>query len=91
MRPIDPPSGAAANPQPVRRAAENFTAVALNELLAPMFDGLSTQGPFGGGAGERTFRPLLIAELARHIAAAGGLGLTETVLRQMLSLQEQKP
>ncbi len=75
----------------LRRAAEDFTSVALNEMLAPMFEGATDpQGPFGGGAGEEAFRPLLIAEFAKHLAASGGLGLTEMVYRQMLALQESK-
>lgn len=90
---VDPATGvaarAAAADAGALRSAQDFTAVALTELLAPVFATVPTDGPFDGGLGEQTFRPLLIEQIARHMAAAGGLGLTETVHRQILRLQEQ--
>jgi len=75
----------------LRKAAEDFTAVALNELLKPMFDTADTaNGPFGGGPAEEQFKPLMIAEIAKQIARSGGLGLAEPVYQQMLRLQETR-
>ena len=75
----------------LRKSAEDFTAVALNELLKPMFDGADdSDGPFGGGAAERAFKPMMITEIAKQMARSGGLGLAEPVYQQMLRLQEQK-
>ena len=75
----------------LHKAAEDFTAVALNETLKPMFDDTtdSSSGPFGGGEAERTFKPMLLTEIAKHIAHTGGLGLAEPVYQQMLRLQEK--
>ena len=75
----------------LHKAAEDFTSVALNELLKPMFDDTtdSSSGPFGGGEAERTFKPMLLTEIAKHIAHTGGLGLAEPVYQQMLRLQEK--
>ncbi len=88
-------AAAAAVPQQVqaklRKAAEDFTAVALNEMLKPMFDGTDVaNGPFGGGAAEEQFRPMMISEIARQIAHSGGLGIDEPVYQQMLRLQEAR-
>ena len=75
----------------LRKSAEDFTAVALDELLKPMFDGADdSDGPFGGGAAERTFKPMMITEVAKQMARSGGLGIAEPVYQQMLRLQEQK-
>ncbi len=72
------------------KSAKEFEAMALGQFLSPMFDTVkSSEGPFGGGAGEETFRPMLTQELAKHIAAAGGLGIAVPVYRQMLQMQEQ--
>ena len=72
----------------LRKAAEDFTAVALNEMLKPIFDTSdSSDGLFGGGAGERAFRPMMVNEVAKQIARGGGLGLAEPVYQQMLWLQ----
>jgi len=85
-------AAAPAMPQEVqtklRKAAEDFTAVALNELLKPMFDGTAAaNGPFGGGAAEEQFRPMMISEIAKQIARSGGLGIEEPVYQQMMRMQ----
>ena len=91
--------GAHAGPRPVdaaraAKAAEDFTAVALSEMLKPVFgvaedigspDG---SGPFDGGAGEKTWRPMLIDEIAKSIAHQGGLGLSAPIAQAMLRMQE---
>ncbi len=74
----------------LHKSAEDFTSVALNELLKPIFDAQdSSDGIFGGGAGERAFKPMMISEIAKQMAHRGGLGLAEPVYQQMLRLQEQ--
>jgi Rod binding domain-containing protein len=90
-----PPAAAAtaATPDPrfiakARRAAESFEAQALGSLLQPMFEGLNARGPFGGGQAEEMWRPMLVTELGKQLAGAGGIGLADAVLRQMLKLQE---
>lgn len=64
------------------KAARAFEAMALGALLQPMFEGLGKAGPFGGGAAEAMWRPLLVNEIARAIAEAGGLGIARMVLQQ---------
>ena len=88
---IDQNLPAAETTAKLRKSAEDFTAVALDELLKPMFDGAdSADSMFGGGAAERTFKPMMITEIAKQMAHSGGLGLAEPVYQQMLRLQEQK-
>jgi Rod binding domain-containing protein len=76
----------------LRHAAEDFASVALTELLSPMFDTVDTSQDElgGGGAGEKAFKPMMIAEIAKQIARTGALGLTEPVYQQMLRLQEAR-
>lgn len=75
----------------LRHAAEDFTSVALNEMLKPMFDTADTAGgPFGGGAAEQAFKPMMVSEIAKQIARSGGLGIAGPVLQQMLRLQETR-
>jgi Rod binding domain-containing protein len=77
------------NAQKLRQAAEDFAAVALGELLSPMFDTVDTaNGLFGGTAGEAAFKPMLVAEMGKQIARSGGLGLVEPIYQQMLRMQE---
>lgn len=71
------------------KSAKDFESMALGQFLAPMFETVkSSAGPFGGGEGEDTWRPMLTQELAKHIAPSGGLGIAVPVYRQMLQMQE---
>ena len=74
-------------PDEIRRAAEEFEAVFLSEMLAPMFDSLGTDGLGGGGMGEQMFRPMLVERYAEAIAQAGGVGIADAVMREMLRMQ----
>jgi Rod binding domain-containing protein len=73
-----------------RKAAEDFEAVFINEFLGSMFDGLQTDGPFGGGPGEQMFRSLMLDQYARKIAHSGGLGLADAVTRELTRIQEEQ-
>lgn len=75
----------------VARAAQDFEAMALTQLLAPMFDTVdSSKGAFGGGEAEAAWKPMMTAELAKHMAAHGGLGLARPVMQGMLRMQEAR-
>jgi len=75
-------------PDKIVKAATDFTAVALGELLKPLFDTVDTStGMFGGGAGEQAWRPMMVDELAKAIAQDGGLGLRTQVAQAMLQAQ----
>ena len=64
--------------------AREFEAAFLTEMLVAAGAG-ATPETFGGGVGEDQFSSLLVRAQAERIAARGGLGLTETVLRSLMS------
>ena len=72
----------------VRRAAEEFEAVFLSQMLAPLFAGIETDGFFGGGPGEDIYRSLLVEEYGKAMARSGGIGIAAAVERELLGLQE---
>lgn len=72
----------------VRAAAEEFEAVFLNNMLQNMFSGLENNGAIGGGTGSDAWQGILIDEYARTISAAGGVGIADSVERELLALQE---
>ncbi len=75
--------------QQLAKAAQDFEAMALGQLLKPMFETVNTaKGLFGGGAGEEAWRPMLVQEMAKSLAQHGGLGLARPVLQQMIRMQE---
>ena len=71
--------------------AEQFEALFLSQMLAPMFESLKTDGPFGGGSSEGIYRSLMVEEYGKSIAQAGGLGIAEAVQREILKMQEMQP
>ena len=74
----------------IRRSATEFEAMMLGEMLAPMFEGLETDGPFGGGQAEKTWRSLMVREYGAEITRAGGIGIADQIVRQLLHAQEVK-
>ena len=80
------------DPAKTAKAAKDFEAMAIGQLLQPMFDTVdTTTGTFGGGHGEAAWKPMLVQEFAKQIEAHGGLGLAKPVYDAMLRMQEASP
>jgi Rod binding domain-containing protein len=77
----------AIDPERAREVAKDFEAVFLSQYIGFMFQGVQTDGMFGGGTGEDIFRSLLIQEYGRLVADRGGIGIADAVLSQMLRMQ----
>lgn len=73
----------------MRQTAEDFEASFLTQMLKPMFDSLSTEAPFGGGEAEGTWRGFLVEAMAKQTVKAGGLGLSDTIVSEMIKMQER--
>jgi Rod binding domain-containing protein len=86
LQPAAPP---AVVPARMRETAQQFEAAFLAQMMRPMFEGLKTDGLFGGGEGEATWRSFLIDEMAEQTVKSGGIGLADQVVSQMLKMQEQ--
>ena len=71
----------------IKKTAENFEASFLNVMLQEMFDELEVSAPFGGGQGEAMLKSFLSEAMAKQMTKAGGVGLSDTVAREMLKLQ----
>jgi peptidoglycan hydrolase FlgJ len=74
------------------KTARDFEAMALGEFLKPMFATVTDKkNLFGGGDAEKTWKPMLVDEMAKQIASSGGLGLATSIHDAMLRMQEGKP
>ncbi len=73
-----------------KQAAEEFEALFISEMLGPVFENLETDGLFGGGQGEKIYRSLMVQEYGKAIAKAGGVGIADTVQREILRMQENQ-
>ncbi|NBC33384.1 MAG: chemotactic signal-response protein chel [Alphaproteobacteria bacterium] len=83
-----PAAGTVQNAAQIRAAAHEFEAVFLSQMLGHMFSGIETDGLFGGGRSEEMFRSLMINEYGRQISEAGGIGIADAVMAEMLRIQE---
>ena len=72
-----------------RRSAEEFEAMAVAQMLQPMFNTVDTsKGLFGGGKGEAAWKPMMVEEMGKMLAKSGGIGIADAVLKEMLRMQE---
>ncbi|ACT58225.1 rod-binding protein [Hirschia baltica] len=67
--------------------AQEFETMFLSEMLQPIFNQIETDGPFGGGQAEDAFRPMLTEEYAKSLSSAGGVGIADKVLVEILRMQ----
>jgi len=71
------------------QAAKQFEAMAIGQMLAPMFDTVDVaHSLFGGGEAEAAWRPMLVDAIGQQIEARGGFGLAQPVYAAMLRAQE---
>lgn len=88
LQPVKNPAEGVKTREAARAAADDFEAVFISQMLETMFQGLPTDGPFGGGHAEGVFRSLMVKEYGQQIAKSGGVGLADNVYREILKLQE---
>jgi Rod binding domain-containing protein len=67
--------------------AKQFERMFITQMLQPMFSGIETGGPFGGGQGEEVFRPMLLDQYADAVARGGGVGIADAVMKEILRMQ----
>ncbi|MBI1196604.1 MAG: chemotaxis protein chel [Phenylobacterium sp.] len=68
-------------------AAQKFEGQFLSMMFQQMFAGVKTDGPFGGGFGEEMFRSVLTDAMGKEMTRAGGIGLSDTIQREILKMQ----
>ncbi len=82
---------APADPAKSWKAAQDFEGMVLGEFLKPMFETTEDKNSiFGAGEGEKTWKPMLVAEFGKQMAASGGLGLASSIHDAMLKMQGAK-
>ncbi|VAW11400.1 hypothetical protein MNBD_ALPHA09-705 [hydrothermal vent metagenome] len=75
-------------PDAQTKAAEEFEATYLATVFDRMFASIPTDGPFGGGNAEATWRSFLAKEYAGEVVGRGGIGLADSVRAELIGLQE---
>lgn len=70
-----------------KETSEKFEGQFLSFMFQQMFEGVKSDGPFGGGHGEEMFRSLMTDAMGKQMAKKGGIGLADTIQREMLKMQ----
>ena len=79
------------NAQNRMEKAKAFEAMALQQLLMPLFETIQTDGPFGGGNGESTMRSFHVEAIAKTMTERGGIGIAAQIQAQILAMENQYP
>jgi flagellar protein FlgJ len=93
MAPIPPTTSALPQAQLTRlwQSAQDFEAMAIGQLLQPMFETVDmSHSAFGGSEAEAAWRPMLVDAIGKQMAAHGGVGLAVPVFNAMLRAQEAR-
>jgi Rod binding domain-containing protein len=88
---VPPRLGRADTAAKAEKVAQDFEAFFLAQVLQPMFASIDVEPPFGGGSAEEVWRSMMVDEMGRAMAKAGGIGLAAQVKREMLRMQEMQP
>ena len=77
------------DPQATKKVAAQFEGILVTQFLNQMFEGISTDGMFGGGKGEEVFRGMLLQEYGKLMAQTSSIGLADQVKQQIILMQAQ--
>lgn len=73
----------------LKKTAKEFETVFLEDVMNRLGETSGDAGPLGGGEGGGTvYRSMLMKEYAGEIVKSGGVGIADSVYRQLLKLQE---
>jgi len=82
---------ATGNKDKLKATAKDFEKMFLEDSMNRMTENVGDSGPLGGGEGGGSiYRSMLMKEYAGEIVKSGGVGIADSVYRQMLALQEGK-
>jgi flagellar protein FlgJ len=86
---ISSPATVGATPSAaLRKEAKDLEGTFLNTLMSQMFNSIKTDGAFGGGFAEQTWRGMQSEQYASAMAQSGGIGLADQIMSNLLHVQE---
>jgi Rod binding domain-containing protein len=59
-------------------------------MLKPMFENIEPSSPFGGGTSEKIWRDMQVDEYGKAITRSGGIGIADTIVKEMMKMQEAR-
>lgn len=83
-----PQSKEAKNLARAKEAAEDFEAFFMTRMMESMYEGVSTDGMFGGGHAEKIYRSMLLTEYGKLMAKTGTIGISDSIMDSIIQMQE---
>lgn len=83
-----PSAKSLANAAAAHKSATSFEEMFISQLLQNMPSGTDPNGPFGGGQAEEMYQSMMNDQYAKAITKRGGIGLSDTLQREILKMQE---
>jgi len=74
----------------MKKAAQDFEAMFVSQMMNTMFEGIDVDPLFGGGHGEEMFRSMLVNEYSQQIAHGPGLGISDQIQKAMIEMQSKQ-
>ena len=71
-----------------QEAAQDFEAFFMTKMMESMFEGISTDGMFGGKKKKKIYRSLLLNEYGKAMAKTGTIGVSDDIMSAILKMQE---
>jgi Rod binding domain-containing protein len=81
------PEGQVGQLKRLRETAQDFEALFVAQMLATMNQGLS-HGLAGPSGQSDVYQDMFNQEVGKLISRAGGIGVADAILREMLKMQE---
>jgi len=82
--PLEQPSTMSARQIEAQRVSKQFEAVMLSQSFAGMFEGVGNLSMGGGGHAEKVWQSILVDEMAKSVAEAGGVGIADRVYKELM-------
>ena len=71
-----------------RKTADDFEKMFLEDSLEKLTQSEGTEGPLGeNGTGGGVYRSMLTKEYAKQIVKSGGVGIADSVFREIMKMQ----
>ena len=71
----------------LEKTSKEFESVFMAQMLKPMWDGIETDGMFGGGTGEDVMRDMLVQEYGKAMVRNDKYGLSPAIMNEMIRMQ----
>ena len=82
-------STAATDKSGIRKTADDFETMFLEQSLDRLTQSAGEEGPLGAnGTGGDVYRSMFTGAIAKQVVKSGGVGISDQIYGQMLKLQE---